>query len=402
MTSTLANRFGIIAALFLCATGASAADTSQTTEHDRLARVVDETIRPIMAQHQVPGMAVAVTVQGRSYVFNYGLASKADAKPVTGQTLFEIGSVSKTFTATLASYAAERGTLSLADKASQYLPSLAGSSFDAISLLELGTYTAGGLPLQFPDAVSSPAQMVEYFRGWKPEYAPGTHRRYSNPSIGLFGYLAAQSMKEPFDTLMERQIFPGLGLKHTYVRVPQARMADYAYGYTGDDRAIRVNPGILDSEAYGVKTTAADMIRFVEANIDGSRLDPSLQRAIAGTHTGYFRVGPMTQGLGWEIYAWPTRLDDLLAGNADGMLEPKEATRLAPPQPPRADVLINKTGSTNGFGAYVVFVPARQIGVVMLANRNLPIPDRVRAAYRILTALEAQGVQGAQGPQPAR
>lgn len=53
-------------------------------------------------------------------------------------------------------------------------------------------------------------------------------------------------------------------------------------------------------------------------------------------------------------------------------------------------MLINKTGSTNGFGAYVVFVPARQIGVVMLANRNLPIPERVRAAYQILKALDAQ------------
>jgi len=398
MTNTQAARFGIIAALFLCATGACAADTPKTpelasgqmSEHDRLARVVDETIRPVMARQQVPGMAVAVTVQGRSYVFNYGLASKADAKPVTGQTLFEVGSVSKTFTATLASYAAQRGTLSFEDKASQYLPGLAGSSFDAISLLELGTYTAGGLPLQFPDAVASPAQMIAYFKDWKPAYAPGTYRRYSNPSIGLFGYLAAQSMKEPFDSLMERQILPGLGLKHTYIRVPQARMKDYAYGYARDDKAIRVNPGMFDSEAYGVKTTAADLIRFVEVNIDGSRLAPTLQRAVAGTHTGYFRVGPMTQGLGWEMYDWPTRLDDLQAGNAAGMLEAKEVTRLAPPQPPRTDVLINKTGSTNGFGAYVAFVPARQIGVVMLANRNLPIPDRVEAAYRILMALEAE------------
>ena len=390
MTNSLAPRLCAIATVLLCATSAHAADEASTAVRDRLARVVDDTIRPVMAQNQVPGMAVAVTVRGKSYVFNYGLASKADEKPVTEQTMFELGSVSKTFTATLASYAAQRGALSFADKASQYLPGLAGSSFDAISLLELGTYTAGGLPLQFPDAVTTSAQMLAYFRDWNPEYAPGTHRRYSNPSIGLFGYLAARSMGEPFDNLMEHRIFPGLGLKHTFIRVPQARMGDYAYGYK-DDRAIRVNPGMFDSEAYGVKTTAADMIRFVEANIDGSRLDPLLQRAIAGTHTGYFRVGPMTQGLGWEMYAWPTSLDDLLAGNATEMvLEASEASRLAPPQPPRTDVLINKTGTTNGFGAYVVFVPARQIGVVMLANKNLPIPERVRAAYRILTALDAQ------------
>ncbi|EIM17034.1 hypothetical protein PchlO6_6049 [Pseudomonas chlororaphis O6] len=66
---------------------------------------------------------------------------------VTDDTIFEIGSVTKTVTATLAFYVQESGALSLSDHASQYLPSLRGSSFDSISLLDLGTYTPGGLPL---------------------------------------------------------------------------------------------------------------------------------------------------------------------------------------------------------------------------------------------------------------
>ncbi|MBD2099764.1 class C beta-lactamase [Leptolyngbya sp. FACHB-261] len=380
-------KVGIIAAIsfFLgaCAHATDSGDQSQ------LEQVVSEAIRPLMDENNVPGMVVAVTVEGKRYFFNYGVASKESGQKVTENTIFEIGSISKTFTATLASYAQVSGTLSLSDHASKYLPALTGSSFDQISLLDLGTYTAGGLPLQFPDDVSDQEGMIAYYKGWRPSYTPGTHRLYSNPSIGLFGYLAAKSMGEPFDDLMEKKLFPRLGLTHTYLRVPQDQMGQYAYGYSKDNKPTRVTPGVLDSEAYGVKTTASDMIQFVEANMNGTDLDATLQRAIAGTHTGYFKVSDMTQGLGWEMYAYPINLEQLLAGNSPQVIfKANEVTRLAPPLSPQENVLINKTGSTNGFGAYVAFVPTKGIGIVIMANKNYPIPARVKAAYQILIALD--------------
>lgn len=140
-----------------------------------------------------------------------------------------------------------------------------------------------------------------------------------------------------------------------------------------------------------MKTTSADLIRFAEANMNGSTLDGTMQRAIRATHTGYYNVGDMTQGLAWEMFAYPTDLDRLLVGNSVQVsFKTNEVTRFDAPRPPRKDVLINKTGSTNGFGAYVAFVPAKDIGIVMLANRNYPIPARVKAAHRILTALDKQ------------
>lgn len=369
--------------------GASA-QAAEDADAATLRRVVDEAIRPVLEENGVPGMAVAVTVRGKKHVFNYGVASKKGGQKVSENTIFEIGSVSKTFTATLGAYAQAQGKLSLGDRASRYLPGLAGSSFDQVSLLDLATYTAGGLPLQFPDGVSSET-MVDYYKGWRPDYAAGSTRVYSNPSIGLFGHLAAKSMGAPFDELMEQRLFPMLGLASTYISVPKARMGDYAFGYSKAGKPIRVSPGVLDSEAYGVKTTAADMIRFVEANMDGSGLDEALQRAMAATQTGYYKVGDTTQGLGWEMYAYPASLERLLAGNSTQMaLEPNTVTKLAPPQPMQGDVLVNKTGSTSGFGAYVAFVPSKDIGIVMLANRNFPIPARVKAAHRILQALDGQ------------
>ncbi|BDB27200.1 class C beta-lactamase [Cupriavidus sp. P-10] len=382
------TRLAAIAATgLLCTPAAYAADK---VDPRQLERAVNEAIAPMMKAHNIPGMAIAVTAGGKQYFFNYGVTAKRGGKPVTESTLFEIGSVSKTFTATLAGYAQARGAMSLSDPAGKYLPALAGSALGTTSLLDLGTYAAGGLPLQFPEAVNNPQAMVDYFRAWQPAYAAGTHRRYSNPSIGLFGYLAARSLGEPFDDLMEKTLFPAFGLKRTYIRVPKPLMADYAWGYTKDDKPTRVTPGVLDSEAYGVKTTSADMIRFVEANLSPAGLDDKMQRAIATARTGYFKVGSMVQGLGWEMYAYPTPVSAILAGSSPQVVfEANKVDRLEPPQAQSADVLVNKTGSTNGFGAYVVFVPAKRIGLVMLGNKNMPVPARVEAAYHILTVLDA-------------
>ena len=387
MRKISAPKLGIIAAVsLLCGANVYAADNGGPGE---IEHIVNDAIRPVMEENNIPGMAVAVTVRGKRYFVNYGVASKDSRQKVSKDTIFEIGSISKTFTATLASYAQVIGALSLSDNASTYLPALAGSSFDRISLLDLGTYSAGGLPLQFPDDVTDQKTMIAYYRNWRPSYVAGTHRQYSNPSIGLFGYLAAESMGQPFDDLMEKKLLPMLGLSNTYIHVPQNQMSSYAYGYSKVGKPVRVTPGVFDAEAYGVKTSAADLIKFVEANISGAELDETLQRAIAATHTGYFRVGDMTQGLGWEIYDYPTDLEPLLAGNSSDMaLKANKVEKLASPMPPQEDVLINKTGSTNGFGAYAAFVPAKGIGIVMLANKNYPNADRVKAAYRIMTALD--------------
>jgi beta-lactamase class C len=333
-------------------------------------------------------MAVGIIAGGKAYVFNYGVASTETRKPVTRDTLFEVGSVSKTLTATLASDAQVSGYLSLSDQTSKYLPSLRDSKFGNVTLLNLGTHTPGGLPLQVPDDIRNNDQLMQYFREWQPMYAPGTYRTYSNPSIGALGLITAKSMGQDFTALMEQRLFPALGMKSSFINIPAAKMADYAEGYTKEGAPVRMAPGVLSSEAYGVKTTAADMLRFVQANMNLIKLDEKFQRAITATHTGYFKAGVMTQDLIWEQYSYPTALKTLLEGNSPAMIfNATPVTEITPPQKPGEDVWINKTGSTNGFGAYVAFIPEKRLGIVILANRNFPIDEKVAAAYQILTSL---------------
>ncbi|HCE7004483.1 TPA: class C beta-lactamase PDC-240 [Pseudomonas aeruginosa] len=381
---------GIAASTLLFATTPAIAGEAPA---DRLKALVDAAVQPVMKANDIPGLAVAISLKGEPHYFSYGLASKEDGRRVTPETLFEIGSVSKTFTATLAGYALAQDKMRLDDRASQHWPALQGSRFDGISLLDLATYTAGGLPLQFPDSVQKDqAQIRDYYRQWQPTYAPGSQRRYSNPSIGLFGYLAARSLGQPFERLMEQQVFPALGLEQTHLDVPEAALAQYAQGYGKDDRPLRAGPGPLDAEGYGVKTSAADLLRFVDANLHPERLDRPWAQALDATHRGYYKVGDMTQGLGWEAYDWPISLKRLQAGNSTPMaLQPHRIARLPAPQALEGQRLLNKTGSTNGFGAYVAFVPGRDLGLVILANRNYPNAERVKIAYAILSGLEQQG-----------
>lgn len=354
--------------------------------------VVDASIRPLMAEHDVPGMAVAVTVDGRTIFLNYGVASREHGTAVSEATLFELGSITKLFTGTLALYAQELGALSIDDHPGQYVSELKGAPIDKATLLHLGTYTAGGLPLQFPAEVEDHGSMLAYFKGWTPDAAPGQQRRYSNPSIGLLGYVTGLAMGTGFPDAVEARLLPALGMSDSYIRVPEEAAAHYAWGYSKANMPVRVNPGVFADEAYGVKSTAADMIRFVQANIDPAGLEAPLARAISGTHAPLFDVGAMTQGLGWEQYAWPTRVEQLLDGNSHAIIwEPNPAKARASAEPSSRAVLLNKTGSTNGFGAYVALVPTRKIGIVMLANRNYPIPARVRTAHTILEQLATDG-----------
>jgi len=150
------------------------------------ARAPDDIIEPLMARFAIPGMAIAVLNKGQTTFYSYGVTSVPQGAPVTSRTLFEIGSLSKTFTATLASYAVQQNKMQLRDSASQWLPALQGSALDRVTLLNLATHTSG-MPLFVPEEVTDNAQLMQWYKSWQPEAEPGTQRVYSNLGIGLLG-----------------------------------------------------------------------------------------------------------------------------------------------------------------------------------------------------------------------
>lgn len=265
---------------------------------------------------------------------------------------------------------------------------LRGTSFDKVQIVNLATHTSGGLPLQFPDDVQNETEAIAFYKQWKASYPPGTQRLYSNTGVMLLGLVTAYRMHADFAMLMQSVLFTPLGLRSTFLNLPANQLSRYAQGYSGEGKPRRMIPGPLAAEAYGVRTTASDMLRFLDANMRLIPLNPTLQRAIVETHTGYYQLGNMIQDLAWEQYRYPVSLPALLQGNSDNVIFVENpVAQIQPPMSPLDDVLINKTGSTAGFAAYVAFIPRRKIGIVLLANRAYPISARVTAAYQILSSL---------------
>ncbi|WP_427838113.1 ADC family extended-spectrum class C beta-lactamase [Acinetobacter baumannii] len=373
----------LLSPLFIFSTSIYADNTPKDQE---IKKLVDQNFKPLLEKYDVPGMAVGVIQNNKKYEMYYGLQSVQDKKAVNSSTIFELGSVSKLFTATAGGYAKNKGKISFDDKPGKYWKELKNTPIDQVNLLQLATYTSGNLALQFPDEVQTDQQVLTFFKDWKPKNPIGEYRQYSNPSIGLFGKVVALSMNKPFDQVLEKTIFPALGLKHSYVNVPKTQMQNYAFGYNQENQPIRVNPGPLDAPAYGVKSTLPDMLSFIYANLNPQKYPADIQRAINETHQGRYQVNTMYQALGWEEFSYPATLQTLLDSNSEQIvMKPNKVTAIS--KEPSVK-MYHKTGSTNGFGTYVVFIPKENIGLVMLTNKRIPNEERIKAAYAVLNAIK--------------
>lgn len=372
-----------------CALAAGPLAAAPLTDADFQA-ITDKVFRPVITEFAIPGMAVGVTVGGKSHVFTTGLADRAGGVAVDHDTLFELGSVSKLFNVALAAFAEQEGILSLDDPVSTILPSLKGSAFDDMTLYDLAAHANGGLPLQVPDEIASNAQLMDWLAAWRPQNNPQSVRAYSNVSIGLLGQIVGERFCGAYDVALEEYLLPKLGLENTFIKVPAEAIGRYAFGYSKvEDKAIRVTPGLLDAEAYGVKSSVLDMTRFLDTHLGNVQLPAPVKAALDQTRQARYDTAHFAQAMVWEEYRWPVDMQKIVLGSSTEMaMKPQPLrTRDAPMAGP---IFLHKTGSTNGFGAYVAMVPDENIGVVVLANRNYPNGRRVEATLELIEEILAQ------------
>ncbi|WP_408886018.1 serine hydrolase [Komagataeibacter melaceti] len=169
-------------------------------------------------------------------------------------------------------------------------------------------------------------------------------------------------------------------------------MAHYAWGYDRKTNApIRMNPGVLAEEAYGVKSSASDILKVLDVEMGCGKASEELHKAVTRTHEGQYTTAFFTQDMIWEQYDWPASLQKITLGNGyDFIMKPQPEKKLSPALAPQKNVLLNKTGSTNGFGGYIAMLPSKNIGIVVLANKNHPNEARVKAVYSLIESLNSE------------
>lgn len=352
-------------------------------------RGVKAAAEAFLAQTSTPGVSIGLLTRTGRYLFQFGHSHPAGNQPVDARTLFELGSISKVITVLLAELAVSEGAIRWDDAPGRHVPEVRGGGTDQITLLHLATHCIGGMPLQFPQQVRTWPDAAAWFRQWMPSARPGTLRTYANPSIALLAVVVARALGGEFSRLARQRVLDPLGLFDSFYEIPAADMVRYAQGHNRDGQAVRLSRGVLATETYGLRSTAADVLRLLEAHMGRIETPEPLARAVRAIQLGRYRSGPLIQAAVWEWFPAPAPREIVQAASSDAMvLRANPATPLDVPTPPPPGALVNKTGGTGGFGAYAAFWPDRRQAMVILANRNHPVSERLALAARLRRLLE--------------
>jgi len=321
----------------------------------RLARpeeIHDMLVERIDGQHKSGGIVVGVITKKAREIISYGHFDPEDPRVPDGDTVFEIGSISKVFTSVLLADMVVKGEVSLSDPISKYLPATVHAPTrdgKQITLLDLATHYSGLPPM--PSNFSwdySREQMFDFLSHYQLTRDPGQKFDYSNFGVGLLGQILALRAGTDYETLLRTRITGPLQMNRTAIHLTPEMKADFISGHGyGMGRAPAWEVPAL-AGAAGIRSTANDLLIFLAANIGiiKSPLLPAMKKMV----TVHRPVSPGLQiALGWHIQ--------------------------------NGDVAFHN-GQTNGYHAFLLYDLRRKVGVVVLSNSNQGIED---IAWRTLS-----------------
>lgn len=325
------------------------------------------------AAQTAPDSAIRATIEGRvtanrnaaivvgvlepsgTRIISAGVADERRSVPLDGNTVFEIGSVSKVFTGALLADMVRRGEVKLDDPVRKYLPdSVRMPSRDnrEITLLDLATHRSGlpRMPANFapkdaenPYADYSVGQMYAFLSTHELRRAVGEQYEYSNLGAGLLGHVLARRAGKSYEELLVERILQPLGMHDTRISLTpgmRQRLArgHFATGYPAPNWDIPTLAG-----AGAIRSTASDMLKFLAANLDEGTdgLPASLRFAHRVQREGPGNSPPT--GLNWHINRR------------------------------RGREIVWHNGETGGYHAYVALDHGTRTGVVVLTNTSFTI-----------------------------
>lgn len=336
-----------------------------------LAAYADKLISAVYPAGQ-PGAAVLVQKDGQVVLRKgYGMANLELGVPMTPENVFEIGSVTKQFTAAAILLLQERGQLRLEDPITKYLPDYPTHG-QTITIENLLTHTSGipsytGLPEWYPHIREDmkPADVAALFKDKPLEFTPGERWSYDNSGFFLLGMIVEKASGRTYEQFVEEEIFRKLGMTHSRYGHSEEVIPLRASGYSKDDQGFRNADFVSMTQAYaagGLMSTVDDLAIWGRALQSEALLrKPSLDRML----TAYrLKSGVPTQ-YGYGI----------------GVLDFR-GTRV-----------IQHSGDIKGYSAHVAWAPAERLFVAVLSNNDATDPRPEDLALRIVAKATGKPVE---------
>ena len=319
----------------------------------------DAAIRQILVdrvdvQHRSVGIVVGVIASGERRVITYGHLETGDARPLDGNTIFEIGSETKVFTSLLLADMVQRGEVALSDPVAKYLPPgtrVPERNGRSITLVDLATHTSGlpRLPSNMspkdsanPYADYSVEQLYQFLASYQLTRDIGSEYEYSNLGGGLLGHVLALRAGTSYEELVESRICTPLRMNSTRVTLTPEMKARLAAGHDESLKTVENWDLPTLAGAGALRSTANDMLTFVAANLGYTKspLAPAMA-AMLKVRRPAGQSG-LEIALGWHVYT---------TGGKE---------------------IIWHNGGTGGDRSFMGFDPKTGVGVVLLSNTETP------------------------------